>query len=126
VISDRTLFAYILDVIVSGKFRRQGIGQAMINHILAHHDLKNVYQWMLTTKDAHGVYRKAGFNPIARSGDWMEIRHNRPERLEKKRAAGFLKPARLFFIFNSFETFPADCCLFSLSGLMILRLQDMG
>jgi GNAT superfamily N-acetyltransferase len=80
VISDKTRFAYILDVIVDEKYRKQGIGQAMINHILSHPDLKDVYQWLLITKDAHGVYKKSGFNPVSRPNDWMEIRHSRPER----------------------------------------------
>lgn len=80
VISDKTRFAYILDVIVDENYRRQGIGQAMMKHILSHPALKDVYQWLLITKDAHGVYKKVGFNPIARPADWMEIRHQRPER----------------------------------------------
>jgi predicted N-acetyltransferase YhbS len=80
VISDKTRFAYILDVIVDENFRKQGIGQAMMKHILDHPDLKDVYQWVLITKDAHGVYQKVGFNPIARPDDWMEIRFDRPDR----------------------------------------------
>lgn len=79
-ISDKTRFAYILDVYVDEPYRRQGIGQKMINHILAHEDLKSVYQWLLITKNAHRVYGKAGFSPVSRPGDWMEIRHPRPDR----------------------------------------------
>ena len=80
VISDNTRFAYILDVIVNDNYRKQGIGQAMMHYILEHPDLRNVYQWLLITKDAHGVYRKVGFNPVSRPNDWMEIRHSRPAR----------------------------------------------
>lgn len=80
VISDKTRFAYILDVIVDDKYQKQGIGQAMMRFILNHPDLKDVYQWLLITKDAHGVYQKVGFNPITRPNDWMEIRHNRKNR----------------------------------------------
>jgi len=80
VISDKTRFAYILDVIVAEDFRKKGIGQAMIRYILNHPDFKDVYQWLLITKDAHGVYQKVGFKPINRPGDWMEIRMNRPDR----------------------------------------------
>ncbi len=50
----------------------------MINYILNHHELTDVYQWLLITKDAHGVYSKAGFSPVSRPLDWMEIRKNRP------------------------------------------------
>jgi ribosomal protein S18 acetylase RimI-like enzyme len=80
VISDKTRFAYILDVIVDECCRRQGVGQAMIKCILNHPDLKDVYQWLLVTRDAHGVYQKFGFNPVSRPDDWMEIRHVRPDR----------------------------------------------
>jgi len=77
VISDKTRFAYILDVFVDEVYRQQGIGQAMVKYILAHPDLKEVYQWLLITKDAHEVYKKVGFKITERSGDWMEIRHAR-------------------------------------------------
>ena len=80
VISDKTRFAYILDVFVDKRFRKKGIGQLMINNILKHEDLKDVYQWLLITKDAHGVYAKSGFTPVSRADDWMEIRYNRPKR----------------------------------------------
>jgi GNAT superfamily N-acetyltransferase len=80
VISDKTRFAYILDVIVNEKYRKLGIGQAMINFILKNNELKDVYQWVLITKDAHGVYQKSGFKIISRPNDWMEIRLTRPNR----------------------------------------------
>ena len=80
VISDKTRFGYILDVVVDENCRKSGIGQAMMNYIIKHPDLKDVYQWLLITSDAHGVYKKVGFNPIGRPGDWMEIRCKRPDR----------------------------------------------
>jgi GNAT superfamily N-acetyltransferase len=75
VISDKTRFAYILDVFVDELYRKQGIGQRMIKYILAHKDFSDVYQWVLITKDAHEVYKKAGFNVIKRPDDWMELRY---------------------------------------------------
>jgi GNAT superfamily N-acetyltransferase len=80
VISDKTRFAYILDVYIEDKFRKMGIGQEMIKYILSHDSLKDVYQWLLRTKDAHGVYNKVGFNPLLQPLDWMEIRSERPKR----------------------------------------------
>src|SRR5512147_1486767 len=59
-ISDKTRFAYIMDVVVDERYRKKGIGQAMISFILGHPELKDVYQWVLLTKDAHGVYSKVG------------------------------------------------------------------
>jgi GNAT superfamily N-acetyltransferase len=80
VISDKSRFAYILDVYVADNFRKKGIGQTMIQFILNHPKLKDVYQWLLITKDAHGVYSKAGFKPLENPDRWMEIRNPRPDR----------------------------------------------
>jgi len=80
VISDKIRFAYVLDVYVDEKFRKIGIGQRMMNYILTHDSLKDVYQWLLITKDAHEVYKKVGFDLISRPLDWMEIRNERPKR----------------------------------------------
>jgi GNAT superfamily N-acetyltransferase len=79
-ISDKLRFAYILDVFVDEKYRKMGIGQAMIKYMLNHPSMKDVYHWLLITKDAHEVYKKAGFNVINRPNDWMEIRPGRPKR----------------------------------------------
>jgi len=80
VISDKTRFAYIVDVYVDENCRKQGIGQKMINYILTSDELKDVYQWLLITKDAHEVYSKVGFQPISHPLAWMEIRNQRPSR----------------------------------------------
>ena len=80
VISDKSRFAYILDVYVDEKYRKQGIGQGIVKFILNHPSLKDVYQWLLITKDAHGVYSKAGFQLLENPDRWMEIRNSRPDR----------------------------------------------
>ena len=80
VVSDKTRFAYILDVYVDERHRRKGLGQSMIRHILTHPELKDVYQWLLSTRDAHGVYAKVGFKGLENPDRWMEIRKPRPER----------------------------------------------
>lgn len=80
VISDKTRFAYILDVYVDEDHRKKHIGQDMIRFILNHPELRDVYQWTLRTKDAHGVYRKIGFTQLNEPDSWMEILHERPNR----------------------------------------------
>lgn len=79
-ISDKVRFAYIVDVYVDEGYRRQGIGQAMIRHLIEHPSMTEVYQWLLITKDAHEVYKKVGFSVVSRPLDWMEIRKPRPAR----------------------------------------------
>ena len=80
VISDKTRFAYILDAYVAEEHRRKGVGRKMMRYILSHWALKDVYQWLLRTKDAHGVYGALGFAPVSRPLDWLEICNTRPER----------------------------------------------
>jgi GNAT superfamily N-acetyltransferase len=80
VISDKTRFAYLLDVVVADDCRRQGIGRAMVRFAVTHPELRHVYQWLLKTSDAHGVYAKCGFAPIGDTQKWMEIFRQRPER----------------------------------------------
>jgi len=82
VISDKTRFAYLLDVIVAPDYRHRGIGQAMVRFAMSHPDLKDVYQWILKTSDAHGVYGKCGFAPLAETEKWMGNMKPRPERRE--------------------------------------------
>jgi ribosomal protein S18 acetylase RimI-like enzyme len=82
VISDRTRFAYLLDVVVANDCRRQGIGQAMVRYAVSHPDLRQVYQWLLKTSDAHGLYGTCGFVPLEDPERWMGIMKQRPERRE--------------------------------------------
>ena len=78
VISDKTRFAYILDVIVDEAFQRTGVGQSMMKYILSHPELKDVYQWFLVSSTAQDVYRKVGFRELSNPEKWMEIKFNRP------------------------------------------------
>jgi GNAT superfamily N-acetyltransferase len=80
VISDRTRFAYVLDVFVDHRYRRRGVGTEIVRHILNHEDLGDVYQWLLITRDAHGVYEKSGFMPLSDPASWMQVWKPRPER----------------------------------------------
>ncbi len=80
VISDKTRFAYLLDVIVAEDCRTQGIGQAMIRFAVTHPELRDVYQWLLKTSDAHGVYGKCGFAPLEDPEHYMGRMQPRPER----------------------------------------------
>lgn len=79
VISDKTRFAYLTDFYVDMEFRKKGICRKMAELVLAHPDLADVYQWLLVTGDAHGLYEKCEFKVIARPLDFMEIRSPRPK-----------------------------------------------
>jgi len=80
VISDKTRFAYILDVIVDEPYQRMGVGQALMRYILSHPDLEDVYQWFLVSSTARGVYGKVGFKALSNPEKWMEIKSERSSR----------------------------------------------
>ena len=80
VVSDKVRFAYLMDVVVHENYRRQGIGQKMVRFALSHPELKDVNQWILRTLDAHGVYKKLGFEPLKNPEKWMSLMKPRPDR----------------------------------------------
>ena len=78
VISDKTRFAYLTDIIIDEVWRQKGIGSLIVDSILKHEDFQDVYQWVLATKDAHHVYERLGFEVIKRPEMWMGIINPRP------------------------------------------------
>jgi len=73
VITDRATFAYLSDVYVLEEHRGQGLAQWLVRVILAHPDLQGLRRFMLATKDAHGLYEKLGFAPMAHPEMFLEI-----------------------------------------------------
>lgn len=71
---DRAVFARIADVIVWPRYRGRGIGRALVESLLQHPELRTVAIWTLSTFDAHDLYRRYGFRPIA---DGNEMRLDR-------------------------------------------------
>lgn len=73
VITDYSTFAYIADVFIVGEHRKRGLSKQMMTAILNHPDLQGLKRWLLSTKDAHGLYEKFGFKK-PQHPDWnMEI-----------------------------------------------------
>ena len=72
VVTDFAIFAYILDVFITEKERGKGLSIKIMNVILNHTELKTIKKWKLTTSDAHGLYRKFGFDLIERPENLME------------------------------------------------------
>jgi len=73
VISDCATFAYLCDVYVLDDYQKQGLGQWLMEVIVAHPDLQGLRRFVLVTRDAHGLYQRFGFCPLARPDGYMEI-----------------------------------------------------
>ena len=74
VVTDRASFAYLADVHVLDAHRGRGLGDWLVATVLAHPDLAGLRRWMLATLDAHGLYAKHGFSPLAKPASIMELR----------------------------------------------------
>jgi GNAT superfamily N-acetyltransferase len=58
--SDFCRNAFLSDVFVVPEYRGRGLGQWLVETVLAHPELAGV-RWLLRTADAHGLYEKFGF-----------------------------------------------------------------
>jgi len=72
-VTDRASFAYLADVYVLEEHRGRGLSRRMLEAIKAHPELQGLRRMLLATRDAHGLYAKFGFKPLAAPDRMMEI-----------------------------------------------------
>jgi GNAT superfamily N-acetyltransferase len=60
-------------VYVIEEHRGHGLAKWLIESVTAHPDLQGLRRFVLATRDAHGLYAKFGFTPLARPHIFMEI-----------------------------------------------------
>jgi GNAT superfamily N-acetyltransferase len=73
VISDFATFAYVADVFVLDSHRGHGLGKWLMECIQQHPQLQGLRRWVLTTRDAHGLYAQYGFTSPKFPERYMEI-----------------------------------------------------
>jgi GNAT superfamily N-acetyltransferase len=73
VISDFATIAYIGDVFVLDTLRGRGLGRWLMDCITKHPELQGLRRWILTTRDAHGLYSRIGFTPVKFPERYMEL-----------------------------------------------------
>ncbi|HNX32909.1 MAG TPA: GNAT family N-acetyltransferase [Holophaga sp.] len=72
VVTDKAVFALLADVFVHPDWRGRGLSKWIMEAVDAHPDLQGLRRFMLATRDAHGLYAKYGFKPLADPGVYME------------------------------------------------------
>ena len=72
VLTDYTVFAWIMDVFILEQFRWQGYGKKLMKTIMEYPDLQDIRRWGLGTQDAHGLYSRFGFNSISNPENFMQ------------------------------------------------------
>jgi len=73
-VTDYAVFAYLRDVFVLPAHRGRGLATWLASEIRNHPALATVTTWMLATRDAHGVYAKAGFAAVPHPEYYMSLR----------------------------------------------------
>jgi len=74
-VTDKATFAYVADVYVLETHRGNGLSKRMMEALTQLPDLQGIRRMVLVTRDAHGLYEKFGFAPLATPSRFME-RHN--------------------------------------------------
>jgi predicted GNAT family acetyltransferase len=72
-VTDGATFAWLCDVYVDPAERGRGLGTWLATGTKAHLLETGVRRVLLATWDAHGVYAKAGYTPLASPEWWMEL-----------------------------------------------------
>jgi GNAT superfamily N-acetyltransferase len=72
-VTDSATFAWIADVYVDRPHRGRGLGRWLVGTLRERIEATGVTRLLLATVDAHGVYEKLGFAPLARPERFMEI-----------------------------------------------------
>jgi GNAT superfamily N-acetyltransferase len=89
VVTDRATFAYLADVFVLPAHRGRGLSKWLLDCLLGHPELQGLRRFVLGTRDAHGLYARFGFRPLADPARFMEI--HRPSAYAQQ-ATRVLKP----------------------------------
>jgi GNAT superfamily N-acetyltransferase len=75
VVTDRATFAWLCDVFVLETYRGRGLSKWLMECVVAHPDLQGLRRFILGTRDAHSLYTRFGFKPLADPTRFLEI-HN--------------------------------------------------
>ena len=72
IVTDRATFAYLADVFVVESARNAGLGQWLIETILANPELRGLKRWLLVTTRAESLYRRCGFTELRAGLRYLE------------------------------------------------------
>jgi N-acetylglutamate synthase-like GNAT family acetyltransferase len=72
VVTDEATFAYMTDVFVVAEQRGAGLGQFLVEGILAHEPLQGLRRWLLVTSKAASLYRRCGFTGLVGQCTYLE------------------------------------------------------
>jgi GNAT superfamily N-acetyltransferase len=71
-VTDYATFGWIADVFILEAHRGKGLSKWVMEMILGHPVLQGMRRLLLATRDAHGLYRRYGFNDLEDPSRWLE------------------------------------------------------
>lgn len=71
VITDYCQIAYLGDVFILEDHRGLGLGKWLMETVHSHPNLQDLRNWLLGTRDAHGLYESFGWQSLAEPHRWM-------------------------------------------------------
>lgn len=74
VVTDMATFGYLADVFILPEHRGKGLSKRLMEFIMAYPSLQGLRRIMLVTRDAHGLYKQFGFQPIETPENTMFIK----------------------------------------------------
>ena len=77
-VTDHATFGWLCDVYLDPDHRGRGLGTWMVDEVCAVYATSGMRRLLVATSDAHEVYRRVGFGPLAEPSRWMEIGFNTP------------------------------------------------
>jgi GNAT superfamily N-acetyltransferase len=86
VITDKATFAYLADVYILPEHRGKGLSRRLMEQVIQHPELQGLRRMLLATRDAHALYAKFGFKPLAKPDRIMEIHNPNVYDADSKRA----------------------------------------
>ncbi|MGE5123129.1 MAG: GNAT family N-acetyltransferase [Acidobacteriaceae bacterium] len=86
-VTDYATFGWICDVFIQASYRGRGLGKWLVECIMDHPEIKGLRRVILSSRDAHAFYQKAGgFQHLQYPDNWMEKFTDTPFRKTKKPA----------------------------------------
>jgi GNAT superfamily N-acetyltransferase len=73
VVTDGATFGNLVDVFVLPEMRGRGLSKMLMEFVMSHPLVPRLRRFTLATTDAHGLYEKFGFAPLAKPETFMEI-----------------------------------------------------
>ena len=90
IVTDQATFAWLCDVFVLEEYRGRGLSKWLMESVMSYPGLQGLRRFILGTRDAHELYTRYGFKPLADPTRFLEV--HRPDPYRQSAAATAAEP----------------------------------